>query len=129
MPRLAPDPSPHAQRHVRALLALTFIALLTGCATGTHWRMDEAQPHARPPSSFSLAGGPKQKHHIHPRYLGGPESGPTVDLDPAHHQLITNEFRRMIAYGSYGSEQASIELILRIMRIVYSKYPLPGVYF
>jgi hypothetical protein len=46
-----------------------------------------------------LAGGPKQKHHIHPRYLGGPDNGPTVDLDPAYHQLITNEFRRLAGYG------------------------------
>ncbi|HYO51319.1 MAG TPA: hypothetical protein VEU50_00825, partial [Archangium sp.] len=73
-----------------------------------------------------LAGGPKQKHHVHPRYLGGPENGPTVDLDPAYHQLITNEFRRMAAYGS---ERPSLTAALEIMKKVYSKYPLPGVHF
>ncbi|WP_158502184.1 hypothetical protein [Vitiosangium sp. GDMCC 1.1324] len=73
-----------------------------------------------------LAGGPKQKHHIHPRYLGGPENGPTVDLDPAYHQLITNEFRKL---AGYGRKLPSLNAVLAFMRAVYSKYPLPGVHF
>ncbi|HZI04401.1 MAG TPA: hypothetical protein VEZ71_10280, partial [Archangium sp.] len=73
-----------------------------------------------------LAGGPKQKHHVQPRYLGGPENGPTVDLDPAYHQLITNEFRRLVGYGM---EKPPLQIVLEIMKKVYSKYPLPGVHF
>lgn len=73
-----------------------------------------------------LAGGPKQKHHVQPRYLGGPEDGPTVDLDPAYHQLITNEFRRL---AGYGLEKPPLQVVLEIMKKVYSKYPLPGVHF
>jgi hypothetical protein len=73
-----------------------------------------------------LAGGPKQKHHLHPRYLGGPDNGPTVLLDPAYHQLITNEFRK--SHG-YGLNPPRFKRALEIMRLVYSKYPLPGVHF
>jgi hypothetical protein len=73
-----------------------------------------------------LAGGPKQLHHIHPRYLGGPDNGPTVALDPAYHQLITNEFRRLAAYGV---RRPPLEVVLATMQKVYSKYPLPGVHF
>ncbi|HZI04424.1 MAG TPA: hypothetical protein VEZ71_10395 [Archangium sp.] len=73
-----------------------------------------------------LAGGPKQKHHLHPRYLGGPDNGPTVDLDPAYHQLITNEFRKN---HGYGLGVPNLKQVLEIMRLVYSKYPLPGVHF
>ncbi|WP_052518306.1 hypothetical protein [Archangium violaceum] len=73
-----------------------------------------------------LAGGPKQKHHIHPRYLGGPDNGPTVLLDPAYHQLITNEFRRLVGYGM---RPPSLKVVLEIMKKVYARYPLPGVHF
>ncbi|HEX8435166.1 hypothetical protein, partial [Archangium sp.] len=73
-----------------------------------------------------LAGGPPQKHHIHPRYLGGPDSGPTVNLDPAYHQLITNEFRK---HHGYGLGTPNLKRALELMRLVYSKYPLPGVHF
>lgn len=74
-----------------------------------------------------LYGKPKQQHHVHPRYLGGPKDGPTVDLDPAYHQLITNAFREEAEYGraippSPGEQQ-------EIMRKVYSRYPLPGIHF
>ena len=73
-----------------------------------------------------LAGGPLQQHHIHPRYLGGPNNGPTVPLDPAYHQLITNEFRK---HHGYGHGMPDLQQALKIMMLVYSKYPLPGVHF
>ncbi len=73
-----------------------------------------------------LAGGPPQNHHIHPRYLGGPDNGPTVNLDPAYHQLITNEFRRM---AGYGNRPPRLDVVLAIMKKVYARYPLPGVHF
>jgi hypothetical protein len=74
-----------------------------------------------------LFGGPKQKHHVHPRYLGGPEDGPTVDLDPAYHQLITNEFRRLASYGR--RTPLGFDAVWKLMKQVYTKYPLPGVHF
>ncbi|WP_375766867.1 hypothetical protein NR798_35005 [Archangium gephyra] len=73
-----------------------------------------------------LAGGPKQKHHFHPRYLDGPDNGPTVDLDPAYHQLITNEFRRL---AGYGKRPPRLNVVLEIMKKVYARYPLPGIHF
>jgi hypothetical protein len=73
-----------------------------------------------------LFGKPKQKHHLHPKYLGGTEDGPTVDLDPAYHQLITNAFRREHPYGQEVPSPAQQQ---EIMRKVYSKYPLLGVHF
>ena len=73
-----------------------------------------------------LAGGPKQKHHVHPRYLGGPDNGPTVLLDPAYHQLITNEFRRL---AGYGRKPPRLNVVLEIMKKVYARYPLPGIHF
>ncbi len=73
-----------------------------------------------------LAGGPKQKHHLHPRYLGGLDNGPTVDLDPAYHQLVTNEFRRL---AGYGMRPPRLDVVLEIMKKVYARYPLPGVHF
>ncbi len=84
-------------------------------------RMQEARkafPH--------LAGGSKQKHHLHPRYLGGLDNGPTVLLDPAYHQLITNAFRQ---HHGYGRGALNLTQALKLMRLIYSKYPLPGVHF
>lgn len=74
-----------------------------------------------------LHGKPKQKHHVHPKYLGGPEDGPTVDLDPAYHQLITNAFRQEARYGRRFP--LSAEDLQDILRKVYSRYPLPGIHF
>lgn len=86
---------------------------------------DKGQAEAR--AAFPhLFGKPKQKHHLHPKYLGGHEDGPTVDVDPAYHQLITNAFRREHPYGQEVPSPAQQQ---EIMRKVYSKYPLPGVHF
>jgi hypothetical protein len=86
---------------------------------------DKGQTEAR--AAFPhLFGKPKHKHHAHPKYLGGPEDGPTVDVDPAYHQLITNAFRREHPYGQEVPSPAQQQ---EIMRKVYSKYPLPGVHF
>ncbi|HEX5753616.1 MAG TPA: hypothetical protein VFZ09_45905 [Archangium sp.] len=74
-----------------------------------------------------LYGRAKQKHHVHPKYLDGPEDGPTVDLDPAYHQLITNAFRGEHAYGR--AEPLSRDAQQDIMRRVYSRHPLPGIHF
>ncbi|HYO56598.1 hypothetical protein [Archangium sp.] len=74
-----------------------------------------------------LYGKPKQEHHIHPKYLNGPENGPTVDLDPAYHQLITNAFREEYGYGQVDPPPPGEQQ--KIMRKVYSRYPLPGIHF
>jgi len=73
-----------------------------------------------------LRGKPPQEHHVHPKYLGGPQDGPTVKVDPAYHQFITNTFRREHAYDQ---DAPMPDVQLRIMKKVYSKYPLPGVHF
>jgi RHS repeat-associated protein/uncharacterized repeat protein (TIGR01451 family) len=69
-----------------------------------------------------LADKPNQLHHIFPKYLGGSPTGPTVPLNPAYHQLITNEFR---ALWAYGQSAPSIERAQQIIQQVYSKFPLP----
>ena len=73
-----------------------------------------------------LYGGPKQKHHVHPKYLGGIEEGPTVDLDPAYHQLITSAFRKEHKYGQRVPPPEQQE---ELLKRVYSRYPLPGIHF
>jgi hypothetical protein len=73
-----------------------------------------------------LYGKSGQEHHVHPIYLGGPKDGPTVRLDSAYHQLVTNAFREAHAYGQGLPNPRDLE---RIMRTVYSRYPLPGVHF
>jgi hypothetical protein len=86
---------------------------------------DRGQAEAR--AAFPhLFGKKKQKHHLHPKYLGGTEDGPTADVDPAYHQLLTNAFRREHPYGQEVPSPAQQQ---EIMRKVYSKYPLPGVHF
>jgi hypothetical protein len=74
-----------------------------------------------------LYGRPKQKHHVHPVYLQGSKDGPTVELDPAYHQLITNAFRQEAAYGRAVPPQPEEQQ--RILRRVYSRHPLPGIHF
>jgi hypothetical protein len=62
-------------------------------------------------------------HHITPMYLGGPFTGPTISIDAAYHQMITNAFRALWPYGS-GRVPTPAELA-EIMRKVYSLFPLP----
>jgi RHS repeat-associated protein len=72
---------------------------------------------------FPAKAGKIEHHHITPKYLGGSPKGPTVPIDGAYHQQITNEFRRHVPYGSPKPSPTELE---RIMQEVYSKYPLPG---
>jgi RHS repeat-associated protein len=65
-----------------------------------------------------------QEHHVWPKYLGGPADGPTVSLNGAYHQMITNAFRKLWPYGS--GTLPSPEQLADIMRSVYSEFPLPG---
>jgi hypothetical protein len=63
-----------------------------------------------------------EKHHITPKYLGGDPDGPTVDLNAAYHQEITNEFRKEWPYGEDRPSPSERE---KIMEEVYTKFPLP----
>ena len=67
----------------------------------------------------------KEFHHITPRYLGGAANGPTVELDAAYHQLITNEFRRTAPYGQDLKNILSPAERQQIIDDVYAKLPLP----
>ncbi len=81
-----------------------------------------AQESAAAKLAYPLLAGKIQQHHITPKYLGGAANGPTVALDAAYHQLITNEFRRLHPYGSATPTATRLK---EIMDLVYSKYPLP----
>ncbi|MCD4823525.1 MAG: RHS repeat-associated core domain-containing protein [Phycisphaerae bacterium] len=63
-----------------------------------------------------------EKHHIKPKYLGGAANGPTVPLNKAYHQKITNEFRTRYPYGQDVPSPLNVQ---EIMQKVYQKYPLP----
>ena len=61
-------------------------------------------------------------HHITPKYLGGPVTGPLSRIPAAYHQLITNAFRNL---WPYASGLPSEEELANIMQQVYTQYPLP----
>jgi hypothetical protein len=67
--------------------------------------------------------GKLHDHHIDLKYMGGDASGPTVEIDAAYHQWITNEFRREWKYGQ--GPMKSVEARQATMAKVYAKYPLP----
>ncbi len=67
---------------------------------------------------------PDESHHIDPKYLGGDPNGPTVPLNPAYHQEITNAFRNEKAYGTV-KRALSPEELQRVKNIVYGEFPLP----
>jgi RHS repeat-associated protein len=65
-----------------------------------------------------------EKHHVKPKYLGGPKNGKTVPIPRGQHQGITNEFRKEWPYGT-GTKPSEEELN-DIMDRVYKKSPIPG---
>ena len=74
--------------------------------------------------AYPKKAGTEELHHVEPKYLGGAADGPTVPLDGAYHQQITNDFRRIAPYGQDYDGLSAAER-LRVMNQVYSKYPLP----
>jgi hypothetical protein len=70
-----------------------------------------------------LANKKDELHHIIPKYLGGPENGPKVRVNPAYHQMITNEFRKKWAYGQ--GQKPNPQQLEEILEEVYSLLPLP----
>jgi hypothetical protein len=71
---------------------------------------------------FPHLAGKLENHHITPQYLGGDKNGPTVKIDRAYHQKITNEFRQEHGYGKGPVNEARRA---EILRQVYEKFPLP----
>jgi RHS repeat-associated protein len=63
-----------------------------------------------------------QDHHITPKYLGGDPNGPTVPLDSAYHQQITNAFRELWPYGT--GNLPTPEQLQQIMDQVYNQFPI-----
>jgi RHS repeat-associated protein len=74
-------------------------------------------------AKFPAKMGKIELHHITPKYLGGDPSGPTIPIDGAYHQLITNAFR---SAWSYGRTRPSSNQLRDIMKMVYDMFPLPG---
>jgi hypothetical protein len=74
-------------------------------------------------SKFPGKAGKIEQHHVTPKYLGGDPKGPTVPIDAAYHQEITNAFREAWPYGQGALSPADLQ---RIMNDVYSRFPLPG---
>jgi hypothetical protein len=72
---------------------------------------------------YPKKAGKKEWHHIVPKYLGGPEDGPTVEVNAAYHQLITNEFQTK--WGSTQELPPSASQLKEFIKEVYDKYPLP----
>jgi RHS repeat-associated protein len=73
--------------------------------------------------AYPNKAGIPENHHITPQYLGGAKNGPTVKIDAAYHQQITNEFKSLAPYGQ--AEPPSPAQLQKFMNDVYSKYPLP----
>jgi RHS repeat-associated protein len=71
--------------------------------------------------AYPNKAGKIELHHIDPKYLGGNPLGPLAPLDGAYHQLITNEFRNLVPYGSGTLSSARRA---EVMKEVYSTYPL-----
>lgn len=71
---------------------------------------------------YPQKAGKIEGHHITPKYLGGDANGPILDIDAAYHQVITNAFREKWPYGKGVPPQNVME---KILKEVYSKYPLP----
>ena len=65
--------------------------------------------------------GREEWHHVQPKYLDGPKSGPQVQLPAPYHQLITNAFREKAGYGQLKPTAPRIQ---EIMREIYDTFPI-----
>ncbi|UCD52921.1 MAG: hypothetical protein JSW27_09825 [Phycisphaerales bacterium] len=72
--------------------------------------------------AYPKKAGIKENHHITPKYLGGSPKGPTVPLDAAYHQQITNAFQWTYGYRQSVPDPVTLQTI---KQKVYSQYPLP----
>lgn len=71
---------------------------------------------------YPKLAGKIQKHHIHPKYLGGNPEGPLSEIDAAYHQEITNAIRARFPYGQGTYDPAQVA---QGLKEVYSLFPLP----
>jgi hypothetical protein len=71
---------------------------------------------------YPRLAGTTHLHHVFPKYLGGPSTGEVIEINAAYHQLITNEFR---ALWAYGQDFPNPDRLAKILQQVYSKFPLP----
>ncbi|HEY2787642.1 MAG TPA: polymorphic toxin-type HINT domain-containing protein [Fimbriiglobus sp.] len=72
-------------------------------------------------ATYTRLAGIMHDHHITPKYLGGSASGPTMRIDAAYHQLITNAFRAAWAYGGRKPTPGQLQ---QIMQGVYGAIPI-----
>ena len=72
---------------------------------------------------YPSKAGKLEYHHITPKYLGGHPKGPTVPIDAAYHQQITNAFRDAWGYGKGKPSAGELEAI---KQHVYKRFPLPS---
>jgi hypothetical protein len=75
------------------------------------------QAHAKYPKKVGI-----EKHHVDPKYIGGPKNGGKIPLDAAYHQWITNLFR---GKAPYGKGQLTPSDATRVKQEVYNEAPLP----
>jgi hypothetical protein len=82
-------------------------------------------------AKYAGKAGKREWHHIIPKYLLPPNFDmskvPTVQVDAAYHQLITNEFRKAWRYARPGEARIppSPERLEGILEQVYAILPLP----
>ena len=72
---------------------------------------------------YPKLAGRTHQHHTIPKYLGGSKDGPTVTINAAYQQLITNAFRKLWAYGQ--GKMPNAQELAEILQKVYNQYPLP----
>ena len=83
---------------------------------------DDIEKDLDPTTRAAFRSDPLELHHIQPRYLGGERNGRVVAIPRSYHRSITNAFRQL---APYGRTIPSPEDVVRIMKQVYSKFPLP----
>jgi RHS repeat-associated protein len=99
---------------------LSLASRLSAAAAGAAYEDAVAQAQQQ----FPNLAGKIEQHHITPQYLGGAANGPTVRLNAAYHQCITNAFRNQWKYGT--GTMPNPEELQGIMQRVYGTYPLPA---
>ena len=92
-----------------------------GAGTAENAAATSADAAKQAQEAYPNKAGNEEQHHITPRYLGGARNGPTVKLNAAYHQLITNAFRRI---APYGKGKPSPQRLGEIMQQVYREFPL-----
>jgi len=76
---------------------------------------------AKAKSAYPKLANITQLHHVIPKYLGGAANGRVVALNAAYHQLITNQFRSLWAYGQ---ARPSARQLAEMVAAVYKKIPI-----